>query len=461
MAAETECLTVARQIDTTAESDITGSQLAERYREVRRATEALSEPLTPEDCAIQSMPDVSPAKWHLAHSSWFFEVLLLADLIKDYEPFDSRFHYLFNSYYNSLGKQFDRPHRGILSRPGLADVLAYRRHVDQHVLDFLATADPTAIRKAASIIILGLNHEQQHQELILTDIKHVFWSNPLRPAYREIPAPSAGQPSPNAWEAFQEGVYTIGHENGAFAYDNESPAHKVYVAPFQIASRLVTIGEYLEFMADGGYERPTFWLSDGWKVVQERQWKAPLYWEEREGRWWLMTLAGMRLVEPDEPVCHVSFYEADAFARWAGARLPSEDEWEIAARGLSIEGNLLESGLLHPTASSVDAQEGAAPVGNRCHSKEDRRRGGGGTLRQMFGDVWEWTGSPYRPYPGYRLPEGAPGEYNAKFMCNQMVLRGGSCATPRSHIRPTYRNFFPPDARWQFTGLRLAKDATS
>ena len=466
MAAKTECPTVARQVSTQAESESAGACLAERYREVRRTTESLSEPLTPEDCAIQSMPDVSPTKWHLAHSSWFFDVLLLAEVVKNYEPFDARFHYLFNSYYNTLGKQFHRPHRGILSRPGLADVLAYRQHVDQHVLNFLASADRAALRKAAPIITLGLNHEQQHQELILTDIKHVFWSNPLRPAYSELPAPTTGRLSPGGWETFPEGVHTVGHETGGFAYDNEFPAHRVYLDSFRIASRLVTNGEYLEFMNDGGYERPTLWLSDGWKIVQERRWQVPLYWEEREGRWSLMTLGGVRPVEPDEPVCHLSYYEADAFARWAGARLPSEEEWEIAARGLPIVGNLLDRGRLHPEPSMASSGEEAAPVGNRCHSQEEQCRSDENrshseerALRQMFGDVWEWTGSPYRPYPGYRVPEGAPGEYNAKFMCNQMVLRGGSCATPRSHIRPTYRNFFPPDARWQFTGLRLAKDA--
>ena len=457
-------------------SQITAPSLAGQYRQVRRMTERLCERLTAEDCAIQSMPDVSPAKWHLAHSSWFFDVLVLAEVLKNYEPFDSRYHYLFNSYYNTLGEQFDRPRRGVLSRPSLEDIGRYRQFVDQRILAFAANADQATLAKAAPIIILGLNHEQQHQELILTDIKHVFWSNPLRPAYRDLPESPRGRQPSLEWISFPEDTYEIGCQRssaregffgtetdregildsafGRFAYDNEGPAHKVHLGAFRIASRLVTNGEFLRFIEDGGYGRPELWLSDGWKTVQARRWQAPLYWEHRDGHWWLMTLAGMRKVNPDEPVCHVSFYEADAFARWAGARLPTEAEWEIAAADYPIEGNLLESGHLHPMALVTDCGQEISPVENRCHSETP-------VLRQMFGDVWEWTASPYRPYPGYRPPAGAPGEYNAKFMCNQMVLRGGSFATPRSHIRSTYRNFFPPDARWQFMGLRLAEDAES
>jgi ergothioneine biosynthesis protein EgtB len=413
--------------------------LATRYHEVRRFTEALCAPLAVEDYILQSMPDASPTKWHLAHTSWFFETFLLSPKLPGYQPFHPRFSYLFNSYYNAVGERHARPHRGLLSRPTVEEIYHYRAHVDRAMGDLLAGPDAGREPALAPLIELGLNHEQQHQELILTDIKHALSCNPLRPAYQEGRSQRRVTSPPIGWKAYDEGLYAIGHDGGGFAFDNETPRHQVFLQPFQLATRLVTNGEYLAFMEDGGYAQPELWLSDGWNTVSAHGWQAPLYWEQQEGRWWVFALAGMREVDPAEPVCHVSLYEADAYARWAGARLPGEAEWEVAAAAAPIEGNFAESGPLHP----VPAGPNAAPA----------------ALQQLFGDVWEWTGSAYSPYPGFRPLEGALGEYNAKFMCNQMVLRGGSCATPQSHIRPTYRNFFPPDARWQFTGIRLARDA--
>jgi ergothioneine biosynthesis protein EgtB len=409
--------------------------LASRYRDVRAATERLCEPLSAEDCAIQSMPDASPAKWHLAHTSWFFETFVLEDAIRGYRPFHADFRFLFNSYYNSVGEQYPRPERGMISRPSLEEVLAYRAHVDERMLDLLARS-PGA--RLASVVEVGLQHEQQHQELILTDVKHLLSRNPLHPVYRDAPALARAAAPPLRWLAYSEGVREIGHDGVGFSFDNERPGHRALVGAFELASRPVTNGEFLEFVRDGGYEQPEHWLSDGWAKVRGDGWRAPLYWEERDGEWLQMTLSGLREVRAEEPVVHVSYYEADAFASWAGARLPSEEEWEIAAGPLPIEGNFAESGLLHPAAL---------------------RTSNGGGPSQMFGDVWEWTRSAYAPYPGYRQPPGAFGEYNAKFMCNQLVLRGGSCATPISHIRPTYRNFFFADSRWQFSGIRLARDA--
>jgi ergothioneine biosynthesis protein EgtB len=409
--------------------------LASRYRDVRAATERLCEPLSAEDCAIQSMPDASPAKWHLAHTSWFFETFVLEDAIRGYRPFHADFRFLFNSYYNSVGEQYPRPERGMISRPSLEEVLAYRAHVDERMLDLLARS-PGA--RLASVVEVGLQHEQQHQELILTDVKHLLSRNPLHPVYRDAPALARAAAPPLRWLAYSEGVREIGHDGVGFSFDNERPGHRALVGAFELASRPVTNGEFLEFVRDGGYEQPEHWLSDGWAKVRGDGWRAPLYWEERDGEWLQMTLSGLREVRAEEPVVHVSYYEADAFASWAGARLPSEEEWETAAGPLPIEGNFAESGLLHPAAL---------------------RTSNGGGPSQMFGDVWEWTRSAYAPYPGYRQPPGAFGEYNAKFMCNQLVLRGGSCATPISHIRPTYRNFFFADSRWQFSGIRLARDA--
>jgi ergothioneine biosynthesis protein EgtB len=410
--------------------------LSSRYRSVRAATGKLCEPLTPEDCAIQSMPDASPAKWHLAHTTWFFETLVL-ERVPGYGCFHPRFRVLFNSYYNTVGEQYPRPQRGMLSRPTLDEVRAYRVHVDRSVLALLESGD--AAPEVREIVELGLHHEQQHQELLVTDVLHMLAHNPLRPAYSEKidPAP-APDPGPLGWISFDEGVREIGHGGEGFAFDNERPRHRVFVDAFELASRPVTNGELLAFMQDDGYARPELWLSDGWAAVEAQRWRAPLYWEERDGGWASLTSGGMRDIRSDEPVCHVSYFEADAFARWSGARLPTEAEWETAATGAALDGNFVESGWLHPAPSGPAEGSPAA----------------------LFGDVWEWTGSAYTPYPGFRPLAGSLAEYNGKFMSNQMVLRGGSCATPRSHMRASYRNFFYPDARWQFSGIRLARDAS-
>lgn len=415
--------------------------LADSYQTVRNFTESLCQPLATEDYVIQSMPDVSPTKWHLAHTSWFFETFVLAKVNPDYKSLHPQYSFLFNSYYVQAGERHTRSERGLLSRPTVEGVYRYRHYVDENMLEFLNRAEEAQMEKVGSVIEVGLHHEQQHQELMLTDIKHVFSVNPLRPAYLNVKdSNSLHSTVPEMkWVPSPEGVYRIGHEGDGFAYDNESPRHREFLEPFRIASRLVTNREYLEFMEDGGYQRPELWLSDGWYTVESNKWKAPLYWEKRDGCWWYFTLSGMRELDLDEPVCHISHYEADAYARWAGARLPTESEWEVAASNLSAEGNFVENGNYHPVALS----------------KENRN----GELMQMFGDVWEWTGSPYTPYPGFKTLPGALGEYNGKFMANQMVLRGGSCATSKSHIRKTYRNFFPSGARWQFMGIRLAQDA--
>ena len=413
----------------------TGS-LAERYQNVRAFTEKLTEGLAAEDMVVQSMPDVSPTKWHLAHTSWFFERFVLMDHLRGYVPLNETYLYLFNSYYQQAGERHCRDQRGYISRPTVAEVLAYRHHVDDAMAKLLEEAGDAGLRAIDSLVTLGINHEQQHQELMLTDIKHVFSVNPLRPAYREIRAqPAAATARPLEWIGFPGGVREIGYDSTGFAFDNESPRHREFLEPFELADRLVTNAEYLEFMDDGGYRRPELWLSLGWAAVQERSWTEPFYWERRDGMWTLFTLGGMREMEPAEPVCHLTFFEADAFARWAGARLPTEAEWEVAAADQPIAGNFVEESRFHPAV---------APLASG--------------LRQMYGDVWEWTSSPYSAYPGFRPAPGAVGEYNGKFMCNQFVLRGGSCATSRTHVRSTYRNFFPPDASWQFTGVRLARD---
>ena len=413
--------------------------LRNRFEAVRRESEALAANLSAEDQAIQSMPDVSPTKWHLAHTSWFFETLILSPMAPDYRAFDPAFAYLFNSYYETVGPRHPRPQRGFLSRPTVDAIGAYRDHVTEAMLRLIDEADDPAWRQAGPLVELGLNHEQQHQELILMDIKHVFSVNPLLPGYH-APRPYAvpsGSPA-RSWIDFAGGLYEIGHNGVGFAFDNEGPRHKVWLEAFRLASHPVTCGEYLEFVADGGYGRPEFWLSDGWAAVQEQGWQAPLYWRCEDGEWRIFTLAGERGVEPAEPVCHVSFYEADAFARWAGRRLPTEAEWERAASDVPLRGNLADS--LHYQPSPDTAASGPA------------------RLRQMIGDVWEWTASPYVAYPRFRPAAGAIGEYNGKFMSNQMVLRGGAAVTPADHVRITYRNFFPPPARWAFSGLRLAED---
>lgn len=419
--------------------------LAGRYREVRETTERLAEPLSPEDATVQAMPDASPTKWHLAHTSWFFETFVLAPQAPGYRELHPDFRVLFNSYYQTVGSQHPRAERGLVTRPGLAEVRAYRRHVDRAMLDLLGRGGP-GLGPVAGLAEIGLQHEQQHQELILTDVKFLLSRNPLSPAYREAAAHGAGGTAPAtaaplAWHRREEGVYRVGWQGEGFAFDNEGPRHRVFLDAFEIASRPVTAGEYLEFMADGGYGRPELWLSDGWNEVRAAGWRAPLYWELADGAWSAFTLAGRRALRPEEPVCHVSFYEADAYARWAGARLPREEEWEVVAAEAPVRGRFLEDGLadgrLHPAPAPAAAE---------------------GAPAQLFGDVWEWTASPYVAYPGYHPPAGALGEYNGKFMCNRIVLRGGSCATPRSHIRATYRNFFPPAARWQWSGIRLARD---
>jgi ergothioneine biosynthesis protein EgtB len=421
-------------------------RLASAFSQVRSLSEALAAHLEPEDTCIQSMPEVSPTKWHLAHTSWFFETFVLA--APDYRPWREGYDYLFNSYYQTVGAMHPRPRRGLLSRPTLAEVLDYRRAVDERLLAAL----PGLAEPARVLVELGLHHEQQHQELLLTDIKHVLAQNPLAVAYREGgPRPSTSEAPPLRWVEDPGGLVEIGRDLGdaraSFGFDNEGPRHKQWLEPFALASRMVSCGEYLDFIADGGYERPQLWLSDGWDTVSREGWRAPLYWRKgaEDGEpWRIFTLDGQRELDRGAPVCHLSYYEADAFARWSGARLPTEAEWERVAAALEVAGNLLATdpealaeAPLHPRAAAASDSSG---------------------LAQLFGDAWEWTASPYQPYPGYRPPPGAVGEYNGKFMCNQLVLRGGSCATPASHIRPGYRNFFHPPARWQFSGLRLAKD---
>jgi ergothioneine biosynthesis protein EgtB len=403
------------------------------YSAIRAATLDLCAPLTAEDCQVQSMPDVSPTKWHLAHTTWFFETFVLERWQEQFQPFQSEYRFLFNSYYQTVGEQYPRPQRGLLSRPPLEEVLKYRAHVDAAVVDLVE-------RRAGdvdfeSVVVLGLHHEQQHQELILTDIKHVLSHSPICPSYAP-PVETAPAVAPRRpWLSFDDGLRYIGYEGTKFSFDNERPRHQYYVEPFELAAQPVSNDEFAAFIADGGYRRPDLWLSDGWATVVTEHWRAPLYWEKTGTAWEQFTLRGKLPVRGDEPVCHLSCYEADAYARWAGARLPTEQEWEVAAEGVAIEGNFVESRVFHPRASLSAAMPG-----------------------QLYGDVWEWTASPYTAYPRYQPPAGALGEYNGKFMCNQFVLRGGSCATPQSHIRPTYRNFFPPAARWQFSGLRLARN---
>lgn len=414
---------------------------ADRFRGVRAFTETLCKPLATEDYVVQSMPDVSPTKWHLAHTSWFFETFLLNRHAPDYQPPDPLYPFLFNSYYVQAGPRFTRSRRGLLSRPTVEEIYGYRRHVNRYMVSLLERADDDLLAEIAPIVELGLNHEQQHQELLLMDIKHVFSINPLHPVYSEVhPGETTGVSVLNMkWLENDGGLVEIGHEGEAFAYDNETPRHKVYLKPYRIASRLVTAGEFLAFMEDGGYSRPELWLSDGWDARMEEGWEGPLYWEKAEGKRQVFTLSGLRPLDPSEPVCHVSYFEADAYARWAGARLPTEAEWEHVAGEVPIVGNFADQGRFHPSPVSGAAATWA--------------------VAQLYGDLWEWTSSPYCAYPGYTPLPGALGEYNGKFMANQMVLRGGACVTSRDHIRATYRNFFVPHARWQFAGFRLARDA--
>lgn len=404
----------------------TGASLASRYREVRAWTETLAEPLVTEDYVVSSMPDVSPTKWHLAHTSWFFETFVLAPNAPEYRPIDPKYAFLFNSYYVQAGERHCRAQRGLVTRPTVEEVYEYRAHVDRAMLDLLEGSPSEEIEK---LVTLGLHHEQQHQELVLTDIKHVFWTNPMHPVYVPRGARANAKTPAAQWIEHEGGVVEIGHEGGGFSFDNEGPRHRQHLAPFRIASRLVTNGEYLEFMESHGYQRPEFWLSSGFDAVRANHWEAPLYWQRGEYGWEVFTLGGLLRLDLDEPVTHVSFFEADAFARWKGLRLPREAEWETVAGGKPFDGSFAESRRFHPTMSS------------------------------WYGDVWQWTSSPYVAYPGYRPAPGAVGEYNGKWMCDQWVLRGASCATPRSHARLTYRNFFAAPTRWQFAGIRLAADA--
>lgn len=397
-------------------------------------TEALAAPLSAEDQTVQSMPDASPTKWHRAHTTWFFETVVLAAHDAGYVPHDSRYAYLFNSYYDSLGARHPRAQRGVLTRPTCAEVADYRAAIDERMVAFISGASAAVWQKAEPLMTLGLNHEQQHQELLLTDILHAFSCNPLLPAYSpDAPTPSA-DPGSLRWVPFDEGLYDIGHADDGFAFDNETPRHRVALRPYALASRPVTNAEWLAFMDDGGYRHPRHWLSDGWTAAQEHQWNAPLHWRADDGAWKRFSFSGLSSIDPHAPVANVSFYEADAYARWAGKRLPTEAEWEVTARMTPIKGNFLETGVLEPRSATGEG------------------------VTQMFGDVWEWTQSAYAPYPGFRPCEGAVSEYNGKFMVNQLVLRGGSCLTPAAHMRSTYRNFFHPQTRWQMSGLRLADD---
>ncbi|WHZ18344.1 MAG: hypothetical protein OJF55_000493 [Rhodanobacteraceae bacterium] len=404
------------------------------YRRVRDATLALCATLAPEDTVAQSMPDASPAKWHLAHTTWFFEQFLLAYFEPAYRRFRDGWDFLFNSYYQAVGPMHARPQRGLLTRPTLREVVAYRAYVDDAMQALLDRRGDD--REVLARTTLGLNHEQQHQELLLTDILHLFSLNPLQPAYRDAPNAPNAECVPLRYIAGRHGIVETGYAGDGFAFDNESPRHRELLHPHAIANRCVTNVEFREFIEDGGYRNPALWLSEGWDIVRREGWSHPLYWDDALET--AFTLGGRRAIEPSAPVCHVSFFEADAFARWAGARLPTEFEWEAVAQDLPVEGNFADSGALRPLPAPPS--DAAAP-------------------QQLFGDVWEWTASPYVGYPGYQPAAGALGEYNGKFMCNQWVLRGGSCATPAGHVRASYRNFFPAPARWQFSGIRLARDA--
>jgi ergothioneine biosynthesis protein EgtB len=406
-----------------------GTALCERYVSVRDFTEELASPLSGEDQTVQSMPDVSPTKWHRAHTTWFFETFVLPRADRRYRAFHPEFAYLFNSYYEAVGARHPRPERGLLSRPGIDEIADYRRHVDAAMLQVIDTLPP----ELSALVELGLHHEQQHQELLLMDIKHVLGRNPLRPAYRPTPPRRAMPSRPVEWIDQPGGLVDVGHDGPGFAFDNESPRHRVFLLPYALADRPVSCGDWLEFMADDGYHRPDLWLSDGWATVQAEQWEAPLYWEHDGAGWNVFTLSGTKPVDPNEPVVHISYYEADAFAHWCGARLPVEAEWETVAGRVEPAGRFLDLDELHPRAADGNAS--------------------------FYGDVWQWTASAYLPYPRFRPAAGAVGEYNGKFMVNQHVLRGGSCATPAGHVRSTYRNFFPPAARWAFSGVRLARDA--
>ena len=409
---------------------ITRSDLAAEYQRVRAETEHICALLETDDYQLQSVVETSPPKWHIAHVSWFFEAFVLPDYLNDYRPFHPSYSYLFNSYYETLGSMQPRPQRGMLSRPTVKDVYRYRAHVDEQMLELIQRVNDSKWQEFVFKMMLGLNHEQQHQELLFMDIKHNFSVNPLRPAYSEALKSHRSEAVSVTWIERQGGIAEIGYAGAGFAYDNETPRHQVLLRDHKLASRPINNEEYLAFMADDGYRRPEFWLSDGWSLIKRQGWRQPLYWENLDGEWWQFTLGGMRKLNPHEPVCHISFYEADAFTRWAGKRLPTEAELELMLAEQPLEGNFSDHTVLHPLPGDG----------------------------QWYGDVWEWTASAYSPYPGFKPLAGSMGEYNGKFMCNQMVLRGGCCVTPPGHMRASYRNFFYLHDRWPFTGLRLAED---
>ncbi len=409
----------------------TNADLGARYRAVRDRSVALTQRLTPEDMTVQSMPDVSPTKWHLAHVTWFFETFLLKSL-PGYRAFHPDFDVLFNSYYNSVGEQFPRAQRGLVTRPGVAEVRSYREHVDARMAELIARGMDSA---GAALVEVGLHHEMQHQELLLMDILHVFAQNPLSPAFLEEPLPPAAAAGAQTYRGISGGLVEVGFEGAGFCFDNERPRHRCWLDDYELGTRLVTNGEYLEFIQDGGYRAPLLWLADGWHAVNQEKWRAPAYWRQVGGKWHEFGLHGLAPLDPGLPVAHLSYYEAEAFAAWAGARLPTEAEWEHAADGAAALGNFMHGSRLHPRETSSEASE----------------------LQQLFGDLWEWTASAYLPYPGFVAAPGALGEYNGKFMVGQMVLRGGACVTPPGHARATYRNFFYPQQRWMFSGLRLAR----
>ncbi len=414
--------------------------MLDRYANVRDMSLELARPLSPEDCVVQSMTEASPTKWHLAHTTWFFETFILTGHADRYQPFHERYSFLFNSYYNQVGDRIARPTRAMMTRPTMTEVLDYREFVDGAMTHLLEHIDSNSFASIVPLLELGLQHEQQHQELLLTDVKHLLSLNPLQPAYLDNGDVEPAADVQVQWKSFEAGVYEVGYAAKDFCFDNELPQHRVFLEAFSIANRTVTNGEYITFINEKGYERPELWLDLGWSIVNEQQWAHPLYWRrESDGSWSEFTLRGRRPVDEKAPLTAISLFEADAYARWNGCRLPSEQEWEVAAADVEVEGNFSDTRQLHPVG---------------CEMNE----GLGDGLLQMFGNNWEWTGSQYRPYPGYDPPTGAIGEYNGKFMCNQFVLRGGSCATPASHIRRTYRNFFPPESRWQFAGVRLVKD---
>jgi ergothioneine biosynthesis protein EgtB len=414
--------------------DMEAALLQASFQDVRQATEKLTAELSPEDQNLQSMPETSPAKWHRAHTTWFFETFILKPHSQGYREFDPQFAYVFNSYYNGIGEQFPRARRGLISRPDIRRVRHYRHHVDEAMLSLIDELDEKSLQTLAPLIILGLNHEQQHQELLVTDLKHAFSHNPGYPAWAKPTGPGHSR-GKFGWHDISGGLVRQGSRDDLFCFDNELPRHQVYIANFQIASHPVSCGEFLAFMEDSGYQRPELWLADGWEWIQREKVNSPLYWFRADRDWRLYTLAGERALDMDEPACHISMYEAFAYAHWAGARLPTEAEWELASAQCNTPGHFADSGQFHPRPGPHHDGPG-----------------------QMFGDVWEWTASSYAPYPGFKAAPGAVGEYNGKFMANQMVLRGGSCATPAGHIRPGYRNFFYPEDRWQFSGLRLARD---